>query len=130
MIIQFTNHGLPVPSITSWSAESPRTPEPIRCKRPDGPFLGYADELAQDRGWHGPLLVRRPLARSRAIAARHWEGEPYNREPDAHSEPAWVDPAGPPTGCHPFTHEIPHLFTADHRYADAGAPRRSGGGAG
>ncbi|MEV5010606.1 NUDIX domain-containing protein [Streptomyces sp. NPDC055692] len=60
--------------------------------------------------------------------AREWEGEPYNREPDTHSELVWADPASPPADCHPFTHEVLRHFDAGLRYANVVAPEGTGGG--
>ncbi|MET9956406.1 NUDIX domain-containing protein [Streptomyces sp. NPDC006339] len=59
---------------------------------------------------------------------REWEGEPYNREPDTHTELVWVDPASPPKDCHPFTHEVLRQFTAGHQYANVTAPELTAGG--
>ncbi|MEU1666261.1 NUDIX domain-containing protein [Streptomyces sparsogenes] len=60
--------------------------------------------------------------------AREWEGEPYNREPNTHSELIWVDPAAPPADCHPFTHEVLRHFVAGRRYANVVAPELACGG--
>ncbi|MFJ1742532.1 NUDIX domain-containing protein [Streptomyces microflavus] len=60
--------------------------------------------------------------------ARQWQGEPYTREPDTHSELVWADPGSPPADCHPFTREVLAHFTAGLRYANVIAPelKRSG----
>ncbi|MER8197652.1 NUDIX domain-containing protein [Streptomyces microflavus] len=60
--------------------------------------------------------------------ARQWEGEPYNREPDTHSELVWADPGSPPEDCHPFTREVLAHFAAGLRYANVVAPELKGAG--
>ncbi|MGW5927705.1 NUDIX domain-containing protein [Streptomyces anulatus] len=60
--------------------------------------------------------------------ARQWEGEPYNREPDTHSNLVWADPGNPPEDCHPFTREVLCHFATGRRYANVTAPELKGGG--
>ncbi|MFB7591956.1 NUDIX domain-containing protein [Streptomyces sp. NPDC056169] len=101
---------------------------------------GSARELVEETGIRVPparlefcQLVHLHAADGERLAgvvflAREWEGDPYNREPDTHTELVWVDPASPPKGCHPFTHEVLRRFAAGDRYANVTAPELAGGG--
>ncbi|MDQ0840347.1 NUDIX domain-containing protein [Streptomyces sp. V1I6] len=101
---------------------------------------GAARELAEETGVHIALdrlefcqLTHLHAADGERVTgvvflANSWEGEPYNREPGTHSELVWVHPAGPPTDCHPFTHEVLRHFAAGRRYANVVAPELAGGG--
>ncbi|WP_063728816.1 hypothetical protein [Streptomyces sp. RTd22] len=62
---QHRHGGLIVPYISSWSAETACIPSVVRKFGNMGPFLAYADETAYDRGQHGALWVRQPLARGK-----------------------------------------------------------------
>ncbi|MEV6730641.1 NUDIX domain-containing protein [Streptomyces sp. NPDC051364] len=127
---------------TSW--HSPGMLTVVGGRLEEGEFLdeGAARELAEEVGIHlAPDRLRfcqlphfHAADGERVIGAvftvREWEGTPYNREPQTHSELVWVDPAAPPPDCHPFTHEVLTRFVTGQLYANVIAPEMRGGEAG
>ncbi|MFD4688989.1 NUDIX domain-containing protein [Streptomyces sp. NPDC058463] len=126
----------------SW--HSPGMLSVIGGRLEDGEFLneGASRELAEEVGIPVPpdylrfcqLTHFHSADGERVIGAvfmvEDWEGTPYNREPDTHSELVWVDPAAPPPDCHPFTHAVLDRFSAGRSYGNITAPELLGGGAG
>ncbi|MDJ0381803.1 NUDIX domain-containing protein [Streptomyces sp. G-G2] len=127
---------------TSW--HSPGMLTVVGGRLEEGEFLdeGAARELAEEAGIQvAPDRLRfcqlphfHAADGERVIGAvltlRDWEGTPYNREPETHSELVWVDPAAPPPDCHPFTHEVLTHFATDQLYANVIAPELPDGEAG
>lgn len=64
---QYTQSGLTVPYITTWSRERHITPPLERRTGRQGPYLAYRDETAYDRH-HGTLWIRQPMARGKGRA--------------------------------------------------------------
>ncbi|AOR37538.1 hypothetical protein BFF78_36335 [Streptomyces fodineus] len=51
-----------------------------------------------------------------------WSGEPFNAEPDRHTELVWAEPGEPPLDAHPFTAALLEHFVAGSPRANIRMP--------
>ncbi|MEV0323232.1 NUDIX domain-containing protein [Streptomyces sp. NPDC050659] len=50
------------------------------------------------------------------FTTQSWSGEPFNAEPDRHTELVWAEPGEPPLDAHPFTRALlTHFVAGDPR---------------
>jgi ADP-ribose pyrophosphatase YjhB (NUDIX family) len=54
------------------------------------------------------------------FVATSWKGEPFNKEPEKHSEMVWLDINNLPSDAHPFAHEMLRVYKDKKIYSEFG----------